>query len=48
MIEFISFGVVGGLCAAAMLYILYGFTRDSFTSPRRGQNVNAEWHRRGF
>jgi hypothetical protein len=48
MIESISMCVVGGVCVAAMLYLLYGFTKDSFEPPRHDRNARGEWSRRGF
>ncbi len=48
MIESISLSVVGGVCVAAMLYILYGFTKDSFEFSQRNRHSSDKWHRRGF
>lgn len=48
MIESISLSVVGGVCVASMLYILYGFTKDSFGSSLRNRHSSDGWHRRGF
>lgn len=48
MIETISLSVVGGICVAVMLYILYGFTKDSFEFSQRNPHSSEGWHRRGF
>ena len=48
MIEAISLVVVGGVCTAAMIYILYGFTKDSFGFSLRNRHSSDGWHRRGF
>jgi hypothetical protein len=48
VIESISLGVVGGLSVAAMLYILYGFTKDSIQHSRSDRASRSEWSRRGF
>ena len=48
VIESISLGVIGGLCVAAMLYILYGFTKDSLVPPKSDRSSGSEWSRRGF
>jgi hypothetical protein len=48
MIETISVGVIGAVCVAAMLYILYGFTKDSIGFSQRNRHSSDGWHRRGF
>jgi hypothetical protein len=44
----ISLSIVGGACIAAMVYILYGFTKDSVGFSERNRHSSAGWHRRGF
>jgi len=48
VIESISLGVVGGVCVAAMLYMLYGFTKDYVGFSQRNRHSGDGWHRRGF
>lgn len=48
MIESISLSVAGGVCVVAMLYMLYGFTKDSFGSSKHHGSSAGERTRRGF
>jgi hypothetical protein len=48
MIEAISVSVIGAVCMAAMLYILYGFTKDAIVFSQSDRHSRDGWHRRGF